>query len=425
MSEITTKKILFGSIDVNDFKDNLFAMKLIEKISKIDEEAILQQSRSAFLMNFIISKSAFDLFFETVNEPTVTRKAKSLQEVNLNHFSDEAIDFDAYKFIYERINHLPVTERGKYLMQLALTPSLINGDDSTLDLFGEKAISVSEMLRSSSKEERMEALFHGAVFKSLKANPSKQVNLGNVIFNDESLRPVNSDGKAIDIEYSDEAADEAIKLINGFNAEDLNLFMVRAIMEYAKESRGIFFRKQFNLPYLFSEKQPGVIALDLDAPIPNSFIEIFKAAYDLKNNRVKDRFGASDASMLRFKNDINGPVRDPVTAMLVRAYCHYPELLVKTLPKEIDIRGVIQYIGGSDRSLGVYIGRNPFTAHRYLSKKQERPQHIELLLEIFARFVQEGRIQEYIENILIPEAKARGVDDIFSASGWPKDIEES
>lgn len=424
MSDATTKKILFGSISIDDFKDNTFAMKLIDRLAKIDEEAILQQSRSAFLVNFILEKSAFDLFIDTVTEPSLSRKLRNVKEVNLGFFSDESVNTEAFKFIIDKINHLPVAERGKYLMQLALTPSLVNGEHLTLDLFSEKAISISRMLKAASKEERLQALYHGAVFESLKAPEVNQINIGSVVFDDQSLRPINADGKAIDVEYSDEDAKKALDLIKGFNAEDLNLFMVRAIMGYAQESRGIFFRKQFNLPYLFSEKRPGAIAIDLDGPIPNSFIEIFKAAFDLKNNRIKDRFGASDASMLRFKNDINGPVRDPVTAMLVRAYCHYPELLTKTLPKEIDIRGVIQYIGGSDRSLGVYIGRNPFTAHRYLSKKQDRPQHIELLLEIFARFVQEGRIQEYIENILMPEAKARGVDDIFSASGWPKDIEE-
>lgn len=422
MEKASIKKILFGAIHADEFRYNLFAMKLIDKLSKIDKE----QSRSVFLVNFILGKSAFDLFIESALKPTMPRIAKNNSDINLGFFTDDAIDLDVFSYFVEKLSHVPVSERGRELMHMALTPAITDTTNAgyTLDLYSEKALKVSEMLRSMNKEQCIQAMFHGTLFESLKASDPLSVSVGTVVFDNDSLNPKNADGKNIDVELHQELAEHAVAKLSAMSPEDVNLFMVRAIIGYIDQSQGLFFRKNNNLPYLFSERKVGSISLNLDGLIPNSFIEVFKGAYDLKNNRIKDRFGASDASMLKFKNEINSPVRDPATAMLVRAYTLYPELLMRTLPKEVDIRGVIQYIGGSDRSLGVYIGRNPFTAHRYLSKKQDRPQHIELLLELFANFVQEGRIQEYIENILMPEAKARGVDDIFSASGWPKDIEE-
>ncbi len=430
MTETSIKKILFGTIHIGEFRDNLFAMKLIEKLSKIVKksgDSSLEQSRSVFLVNFIQKKSAFDLFIDSALKPTMPRISKDNDVINLGFFTDESIDIDTFNFFVDKLGHIPVNERGRHLMQMALVPAMADESNAgyTLDLFSERACEVSKMLKASTKEQSIQALYHGAIFESLKSKDSTSVSIGTVVFDESSLKPKNADGKNIDVELEADRAERAVALLNAMSPENMNLFMVRAIVDYMDQSHGLFFRKENNLPYLFSDKKVGAISLNLDGPIPNSFIEVYKSAYNLKNNRIKDRFGASDASMLIFKNNINSPVRDPATAMLVRIYTQYPELLKQTLPKEVDIRGVIQYIGGSDRSLGVYIGRNPFTAHRYLTKKQDRPQHIELLLELFAKFVQEGRIQEYIENILMPEAKARGVDDIFGASGWPKDVEEN
>lgn len=422
MKENHAKKVLIGSIKIADFEDNAFALKLLDKLLKIDEEAILQQSRLAFLVNYIFDHGALDLFLETVNEPAISRKLKNTSEIALGFFSENCVSSERYSSTFEMISHLAVAERANYLFKMALAPK---GDERPLiDLSSDAAVSVSSFIKEKSRAERISALYSGAIYESLKTTDSLTLHVGQVTFDDFSLKPTDSKGRDIDVEISHEQAKNACEALSAMTKEDLNMFMVRAINMYFPKSKGLFFRKEKDLPYLFSDKEVGAINIDLKRPIENSFIEVFKAAYGLRNNRVKDRFGASDASMLKFKEDVNAPVKDPVTAMLVRAYTLYPELLSETLPKSIDIRRVIEYVGGSERSFGVYIGRNPFTAHRYLSKDQERPQHVELLLEIFAKFLQEGRYQEYIENILIPEAKARGEDDIFGASGWPKDTEQ-
>lgn len=416
----SSKKIMIGDINITKFEDNLFALKLIGKLSEIDAEAINQQSRLAFLTNFIFAKKGYDLFLETVQDTTVQGKV-SKKPIALGALSsfvpDEQLDI-----INDKIANLPVSERGDALLELALYPNHEDGD--TIDLQGEDAIRIGQMLLKSSYRTRIEMLFNGANFESLKKASKNTLNIGKITITDKIINPMDSKGRSIDVVVKDEQITEAIDYVKSLDRKDLNLFMGKAIVNYVEQSKGLFFRLQSDLPYILSDIESGVFDVDLSTTIQNNAIERFRYAYSMKNNRLKDRFGASDTSMQLFKKAPNSDIKDPVTSMLTRLYVHYPELVIDSLPKQVDIRSLIEYLGGSDRSLGMYIGRNAFSAHRYLHKAQKLPQNVELLMHFFAKFVQDGRIQEYVEKIVVPEAKARGID-VFANESWGRDEEDS
>jgi hypothetical protein len=417
------KKLMIGNILPGDYEDNQFALKLIAKLAMIDEESINQQSRMAFLVNFIFGKKAYELFMETVQDPTVPVHIKKDKPIALGALGD-FINDEQFQILRDRLAQLTVSERSTYLLEMALNPSSHDGDE-TVNLMSDDAKKLGAMLTKTPYKKRVGQLFEGAIFDAIKkSSKHSAVNVGKVTLSQSIVNLTDSKGRPLDTEVPAEEINNALEYVQGLDRKKLNLFMAKAILNYVEPSKGLFFRLDRDLPNVLSEFSPGALDVDIDAPILNSFVEKLRFAFDLKNNRLKDRLGASDASMLKFKKDANKPIKDPVIGMLARAYYHFPELIIKTLPKQVDIEGVIEYLGGTDRSLGVYIGRNPFTAHRYLHKGQKRPQHVEILLDIFATFVQEGRINEYIEKLVIPEAKARGVDDIFGHEGWPRDIED-
>ena len=421
MTEHVHKKIMIGDIQPTLFSDNPFALKLIEQIAACADTT---QARLTFLVDYVFGRKVHSLFMAMVETPNVAVDKLLQTPISLGYLTDSMLDVEHYARITELMGHLPVVERAPLLLTMALNPSLVSPKGGSINLTTSEAKKIGQTFVEVEYSKRVGILFEGAVFETLRHESQNLVNVGRVTFSQSIVNPVDSKGRLVDKEFKQHDIDSAVEYVESLDRKQLNLFMARAILEYVPTSKGLFFRMERNLPYILKEAQPGPVHLDPDGPIKNGFIELFRSAYGLKNNRLKDRFGASDASMLAFKEDMNAPVRDPVISMLARIYIHYPEHMIASLPKEVDIRALIEYLGGSDRSLGVYIGRNPFTAHRYLNKRQKRPQHVELLMYYFAMFVQEGRIQEYIENILMPEAHARGVPDIFSNEGWPKELGE-
>lgn len=426
MSDSSSRKIMIGDAVPLQYQNNIFALKLLQKINNIDSESINAESRLAFLSNFIFEKKAYELFLEIVSEKnlTVPRFEKD-STIELNALVENGIRADRFPILHERLSHLPVSSRAEQIIEMALNPHILENDEVGINLASKEAERVSKKLLESTYFERVTMLFEGSVFESLKSDNSNTLVVGKVILEHDSINPKTSEDRLLDTYIPIEQIDSALDYVNTLDRGLFNLFMARAIVKSVDDFKGLQFRIGRDLPFVLSEVEPRLVPINTDLPIINDAVRLIQREYELKNNRIKDRFGASDSSMLTLKVKPNDQIKDPVTSMLARVYFHYPEFLTETLPKNVDIEAVIKYLGGSDRSFGAYIGRNQFTAHRYLTKGQQRPQHVALLLEIFARFVQNGRIQEYIEKIVMPEAKSRGIKDVFGSEGWPRETKST
>lgn len=409
-------KFSLGVLDKATVEQNVFASVLYKYI-----EALPLKSRAAGLLTFIGNQKIFDTYLNLLRESKKVTIAKLPDTLDLGTLVRGDVPDQLFDALTDRLANDEVAERPKHLVEMALNPSLTDHAAPKINFFTSTSHNVGSYILSLPISERVEAIFNGSAFEMLKKSPSgSMVEVQSVTLGVSELNVTDGKGRLLIDKLEEDQIQQTIDFANGLNSAQLNIFIGRAMVAYTSEAKGLIFRVQNQLPYLYKAERdymPGIPAL-YNGTVYNSDIERIREEHGLKNNRLKDRFGASDKAMGLFKANPDVQVDDVVFGLLARVYIQYPDILVKTLPKKVDIGGIIEYLGGSNRSLGVYIGRNAFTAHRYQKKDQSPPQQVEVLLEILAQFVQEGRIQEYINNILIPEAKSRGITDIFAVNDW-------
>lgn len=425
MSEFTQhsqSKCLIGRLHVAPYKNNPFALKLLAKL-----KATQESERAALLAKCISEQYAYRLFMETVISPP-TLVFDEDEVVNIGYLHLHSVGAEHFQRLYLKVSHLSTQDRAARMLAMALDPSLYDPagnseTDNRFSLNDSRAETLFLCLDKNNSKERIRTIFDSLVAESLRTSSDEKLDLGPLSVEARYINPTTDDGRLLSSAIHQDQVQATIEFLQSLNTEESSYVVPRTLITNLRDMQGLLFRKNQQVPDLFYEapfSQFELYSMETDGLIPNGSVERLRAAFALKNNRLKDRIGASDVSILKFKKHPEEPISDVVTSLLLRAYIKYPSILTKTLPKHVDLDLLIQALGGSERTLGAYIGRAPLAAHRYLKKGQQPPQGLTLLLEILADFVMNNQLQEFVSNILEPEVKARGrtLNEIFGEIGW-------
>jgi hypothetical protein len=224
--------------------------------------------------------------------------------------------------------------------------------------------------------------------------------------------------------YSDSEIHELNTLLGNMSEESRSDFVTKALMENLVEAK---YRQRLkdnpSLPELSETKADGfLMPIPDDRPVLNDDIENVRGMYNLRNNEIKELFGISDAKITTMKKRPQDPVDDPTVAIILRIFTKRPELFVERLVPSYDLKGIIHWLGGVDRHVGVYLGRNFFSGYRYMQKGQKGTVSINIVKGLLVRFLKEDKLTDYID-VLQTEARARGIADIFEHGKWQLDKE--